>query len=133
MMLNPLPNLLTYSFFAPTLLRIAAACVFFYLAYYHFQNKEQISRIRFFIVGEGAWIAWLAVLIEGIIGTALLLGYYTQIAALVGAAVALKNIVWSGMYPSFFMLSRGTAILLLTICLSLLVTGAGALAFDVPL
>jgi uncharacterized membrane protein YphA (DoxX/SURF4 family) len=132
-MLNPLPNLLAYSFFAPTLLRIAAACVFFYLAYYHFQHKEQISRIRFFIVGEGAWIAWLAVLIEGIIGIALLVGYCTQIAAIIGAIGAFKHVAWSGRYQNFFILSRTAAFLLLVICVSLLASGAGQLAFDVRL
>ena len=132
-MLNSFPNLLTYGFFAPTLLRVAAALVFAYLAYTHFKNKDQIAQTGFPIIGKGEWIAWLAVLIEGAAALGLFLGYYTQISAIVGAAVAIKSSFWSGKYPDFFILSRSTSFLLLIICLSLLVTGAGKLAFDLPL
>ena len=132
-MFNTFPQLLTYGFFAPTLLRIAAAVVFAYLAYYHYQHKDAVAHTRFPVVGEGAWIAWLAMAVEAIVALGLLVGYHTQIAAILGALIALKAAFWSGKYPTFFVLSRGTAFLLLVICLSLLVTGAGALAFDLPL
>jgi uncharacterized membrane protein YphA (DoxX/SURF4 family) len=79
------------------------------------------------------WIIWLAVIVEAAVAAGLFFGYYTQIAALVGALTALKQIVWRGKYPSFFWLTRSAAFLLLIICLSLLLTGAGAFAFDIPL
>lgn len=132
-MLTLFPGLLVYSFFAPTLVRVAGAIIFLYLAYYHFQNKDELAQTRFPMVGAGMWIPWLSVLVELVVGAGLFFGYYTQVSAMVGAIVALKYFVWSGKYPHFFALSRATTFLLFVICISLLLTGAGALAFDLPL
>jgi uncharacterized membrane protein YphA (DoxX/SURF4 family) len=114
-------------------LRIAVAILFAWLAYKHYQRREQIGNTNFPIFGKGVWIAWLAVIVEAATAAALFFGYYTQYAAIVGILMSLKNAVWAGKYPSFFMLSRSSALLVLVICLSLLVTGAGIFAFDLPL
>lgn len=132
-MLNPFPQLLFLQQFAPTGLRIAAALVLLYLAYYHYKRRGTLGHERFIVVGAGAWIPWLAALIELAAGVGLFVGYLTQWAAIVGALLALKNFVWTRRYPDFFPLSRWTSFLLLIICLSLLVTGAGLFAFDVPM
>lgn len=132
-MLNVFPALLDYTFFAPTLLRVAAALVFLYVAYYHLVHKDEIARTRFPIIGAGAWIVWVAVLVEILVALGLFFGAWTQVAALVGALVGLKYSLWAGRYPSYFILSRTASILLIVICLSLMLTGAGAMAFDVPL
>ncbi len=132
-MLNPLPELLVFQLLAPTMLRVAAAIVFAYLAYRHFEHREDIAATRFPIIGRGAWIVWLAIVVELATAAALFFGYATQIAAIVGALGALKHIVWRGKFPNFFWLTRSAAFLLLVICLSLLLTGAGAFAFDLPL
>ncbi len=132
-MFNPFPDLLMYGFFAPTLLRFAAATIFAYLAYRHFEHRGKASRIVFPIVGRGVWIVWFAILAELAVAAALFAGFYTQIAALVGAIIALKHIVWRGKYPGFFWITRSAAFVLLTVCLSLILSGAGALAFDLPL
>ncbi len=132
-MLNTFPQLLVFGFFAPTLLRLVAAGIFLYTAHYHFKHREQITHTRFPIVGARAWVAWVALLVEALVGLGLLVGYYTQIAALVGAIIALKQLVWHSRYPGFFFFSRSTSLLLLVVMLSLLLTGAGAWAMDVPL
>ena len=132
-MLNIFPSLLVYGFFAPTILRVAAACVFFYLAWFHWRKHGELSRIKFIVVGRGAWIPILAALFELVIGAGLLAGYYAQIAALLGLLLGLKHAVWSARYPLFFPLPQIANILLVIICFSLLLSGAGALAFDVPL
>lgn len=132
-MFNTFPQFLMFGFFAPTLLRFAAALVFAYLAYRHFKGREEAARVSFPLVGSGAWIVWVAILSEVAVATALFTGYYTQIAALVGMGIALKHIVWRGKYPGFFWITRSAAFLLFVICLSLLASGAGALAFDLPL
>lgn len=130
--LTPFPSLLNYQIFAPTLLRVAAGIIFIYLAYVHYQRREQIGSINFPVIGRASWVGWFAVLLEAIIGLALIFGYYTQIAAIVGGLGALKHIIWRNKFPSFFILPRTAAFLLLVILLSLLVTGAGIFAFDVP-
>jgi uncharacterized membrane protein YphA (DoxX/SURF4 family) len=132
-MLNPFPQLLVLSFFAPTLLRAAAALVFFYLALSHFKNRAAIAGTRWPVWGTGAWIPWVATVADSVVGAGLLAGYWTQVAALLGALLGLKYAFWAGRYETYFVLSRTAALLLAVICLSLLLTGAGALAFDVPL
>lgn len=132
-MLTPFPQLLMFEFFAPTILRIAAALIFIYLAYVHFGNRGALSRMRYPIVGSGAWIVWVSIILEVAIAAMLFFGYYTQYAAIAGAIFALKMLIWKGKYPTFFVLPRSTAILLLVILFTLLVTGAGAFAFDLPL
>ncbi len=132
-MLNPFPNLLFLSYFAPTLLRLAAALVIAFVAYTHIKNRGALSNTKFPIVGKGAWIVWASIVVEAAVAAGLLFGYGTQLAALLGAVLGLKYSAWAGRYPQFFVLSRIASLLLLVICLSLLVTGAGAFAMDLPL
>jgi uncharacterized membrane protein YphA (DoxX/SURF4 family) len=131
-LLNPFPALLDYRIFAPVLLRVAAGAVFIYLAYVHYQHREQVSSMNFPVIGRASWVGWFAVIVEAVIGIALAFGYYTQIASIVGVIAALKHVIWRNKYPSFFVLPRTTSLLLIAILLSLLVTGAGLFAFDIP-
>lgn len=132
-MLNPFPELLVFGFFAPTLIRIFVALVFFASAYVLYTRRDELSRMPFIIIGQGAWIVWVALLINVAIGAMLFVGYYTQLAALAGALLALKGLVWGKRYGRFFVLCRVDYLFVLVMCLSLLLTGAGALAFDLPL
>ncbi len=131
-MLNPFPSLLTYSFFAPTVLRIIAACVVLMLARLHWKKQNEIKSLLAPIVGNFALsLAWLLIAIETVTGLALLIGYGTQIAAIVGALLALKSLI---IRPrSLQPLSHSAGWLLLSVCLSLVFLGAGAFAFDIPL
>ncbi|PIR82511.1 hypothetical protein COU20_01780 [Candidatus Kaiserbacteria bacterium CG10_big_fil_rev_8_21_14_0_10_59_10] len=114
-MLSLFPELLFLAPLSATLIRAAAALVFLYAAWHHITIIE--SRL-------------LKALGIAEVGIALLLlaGIYTQAAALAGALVAL---LWlsRGIRP----LPLSTALLTFALTLSLLVTGAGALAFDLPL
>jgi uncharacterized membrane protein YphA (DoxX/SURF4 family) len=133
-MLNPFPQLLSFSFFAPTLLRVTAAGIFFYLAYMHAKRREEIGKTHFIIVGAmGVWAAWVLTILETAVGAGLFLGFWTQIAALLGLLLCLKGFVWAKKYPRVFFLCRTEYLLLFVICVSLLVTGAGAFAMDLPL
>ncbi len=136
-MLNPFPTLLYLTFFAPTLLRIAAAVVFFYLAYHTLRRKDAIAAARFPLGLTGSWIVWLAVLAELLIAVCLFAGLYTQWAAILAALGALKALAYRRLWPELsllvFPISSGTSFLLLVISLSLIITGAGAFAFDIPL
>ena len=132
-MLNPFPSLFFLSFFAPTILRVAAACVMAYIAYTHILNREAIAKTHFPLIGAGAWVAWVSIIVEILVGASLFFGYGTQYAAILLALIALKYMVWAGKYPKYFIYSRSTAFLLLVIALSLLLTGAGAMAMDLPL
>lgn len=131
-MLNPFPGLLLYSFFAPTLLRVAVALILVWVAYRQWRSRAELARARFFGLG-GPWAVWLIVAVELVAAAGLFFGYYTQWAAILGALIALKFAVWDHRYPHFFPLSRIGALLLLVVCLSLLLSGAGGFAYDLPL
>lgn len=132
-MLMPFPELLTFQLVAPALLRFAAAGVFLYVAYMHWQNISAISRIHFPIVGSGRWIAVASIVFHAGVGAMLFFGYYTQIAALLGIAGSIKGLFLAPHYPQAIPLSRTSLFLLCAILFSLLLTGAGLFAFDLPL
>ena len=132
-MLSLLPDIFFLSHLSPTLLRIAAGLVLLSLAWTHYERREELSRVDFLVVGRGAWIPMFASLVELAIGIGLIVGIYTQAFAILGALAALKAYVWKRRYSALFPISRTASALLFVICLSLLVTGPGAFAFDLPL
>lgn len=96
-------------------LRVAAGSALGLLAYRHVFVPQNSFRV--------------AGIIEGIIAVLLIAGAYTQPAALLGAIVL--GIILS--IPAYRALPRSTLALLIVICLSLVLTGAGPFAFDLPL
>jgi len=132
-MLSLFPQLLFLSPLSATLLRIASACIFLYLAYFYFNKRRELGHIEFLFVGRGTWIPVVVAFFAALPAIGLLVGIYTQLAAILGALLALKSIVWKRRYPAMFPFSRVTMALLFVICVSLIFTGAGAFAFDWPL
>ncbi len=114
-MLSLFPEILFLAPLSAFLLRIALACVLGYAAWKHFPHED--SFVRIFSI------------IEITIAGALIAGAWTQgvaLAALVALAIHFA-------VPRLRTVSLGTALLSLVISLSLIVTGAGAFAFDLPL
>ena len=132
-MLNTFPNLLVLGFFASTLLRVAVACLFFYASYSAYKQRDAASHLRFPLIGEASWAGGVTMLMYAAIGLVLLFGAYTQIAALLAGIVSIKGLLFCKRFGPLFPYSRSTYFLILAICLSLLVSGAGAMAFDLPL
>ncbi len=123
-MLNFFPELLFLAPFSAFFIRLAASFVFGYLSLQHFKGTGTAR-----IVGA----------IEGVCAVLFLLGLYTQLAAILGFIVAGVHIL-----RKEYTLPLSTLLLLLILCLSLLVTGAGPftvtigslvfpLSFDLPL
>lgn len=114
-MLSLFPGLLFLSPFAAFLIRLALAGVFGYSAWRRFRNTASLLKVF------GA--------IDALLTVAFFLGIYTQLAALCGAICATAWLIrkdWNP-YP------RSTAALVLVMAISLIVLGAGPLAFDLPL
>jgi uncharacterized membrane protein YphA (DoxX/SURF4 family) len=132
-MLNPFPDLFTYTTFAPMLLRIAVALIFAYVAWVQWRRRRELAQTPFPFVGAGAWMVWVFIIVELIAAVGLFLGFSTQWVAILGALIALKTTVWGRRYPRYFVLTRITALLVLVVCLSLLLTGAGQHALDVQM
>ncbi len=120
MFLTPFPDLLYLEILAPFVLRIVAGTFFLYLMLRHFQMRKSSG---------GALPLGL---LELLIGAALVAGAYVQGAALLGVLLSFATFLRRSS-PLFGSLPRSTHILLIAVCLSLLVTGAGAFAFDLRL
>ena len=132
--LSLLPQLFFLSPLAATILRIAAAFAFFYIAQRVRAMRGEIMAAQLPLVGHASgWMIWISSVVTFLTGLALLAGYYTQAVAILGALIALKHLGGTYWFPFIMPLSRGTYALLFIICISLIVTGAGAFALDMPL
>jgi putative oxidoreductase len=134
-MLNPFPDLLTYSLLSPFILRVVAGLIFIDLGVLVFKNEKE------------RWLASLSALkvpnpklalkifggIEVVGGVMLILGFYTQVATLVLALFTFAESYIEYKEPEVLKRNIVFYIMLLAIVLSLLFSGAGAFAFDLPL
>ena len=114
-MLPLFPEILFLAPFSALLIRVAASAVFGYAASKHLRDQGMTMRA----VGAA----------EGVCALMLFLGLYAQAGALLGIALFLVH----ALQPQFRTLPASTGWLLLVLCVSLLLTGAGPLAFDLPL
>ncbi len=114
-MLSIFPDILFLAPLAPFVIRIALAVLFVSVGWSRVYQNDLVLRSF--------------ALVEIAVAAALALGAWTQPAALAGALVVLAWIVRPTLRPT----PVSTALLALVMCLSLLVTGAGAFAFDLPL
>ena len=130
-MLNPFPDLFVYSIFAPTLLRVVASVCFIYIAQHLVRNRKNIQGVVFPLIRKPrAWMVYVSITITLATAFLLFVGLRTQWAALLGLLLALKHAFVLKNYPSIRPFSISTYLLLATICLALLVLGAGVFAFD---
>lgn len=132
-MLSFFPQILFLAPLGTTLLRVTVAIAFLSIAYIQFTRREEISHGGLPVVGPG--IVWvnISTAVIGLVGVALLLGYATQLAALLALGVSIKHAIFAKRYPRAIPYCRGEYILLAVMCTVLVVSGAGAFAFDLPL
>jgi uncharacterized membrane protein YphA (DoxX/SURF4 family) len=114
-MLSLFPQILFLAPFSAFLIRVSLAVLFAGASWRH-------------VAGTSLGMRVFAIL-EIAVAAALLSGAWTQLAALFGAVLILIGLF----VPSLRSSARSTSLLALVMCLSLLVTGAGAVAFDLPL
>lgn len=134
-MLNPFPDLLSYSFFAPLILRVVAGLIFLDLGYVLFK-KEKDSWIKLFQTLKIPFPKISIKIFGGVEflgGLMLIAGFYTQIASLVLSIITFIECYLEYKEPVLVKRNLTFYIMLLTITLSLLISGAGAFAFDLPL
>lgn len=144
-MLNPFPDLLILGFFAPFLLRVAIGLFFVWMAYQHIFKKQseicEALHTRPFIIPAlssvvrplAPYFVWIFSIGEAVIGVMFIVGFFTQIAALLSIIVLVKMIVFRKYLREIAFYSPATYLVLIAISFSLLLSGAGALAFDLPL
>lgn len=133
-MLNPFPQLLVYGFFAPALLRVTVAIVFFCMSLHFMRARKQMAGTPAPFIGKpGVALVIFSALVYLALGLTLFFGWETQIAALIGILASLKSIWLARTWKAWAPYARSTYILIAVICFSLVLTGAGALAMDLPL
>lgn len=114
-MLSLLPQILFLSPFAATVIRLSLAGM---LAYNAWKNASRGGAdVRVFSVFESA------------VAAALFLGGWTQAFAILGSVMLALSLK----LPQFRVWPRSTVALMLVMMITLIVTGPGAFAFDLPL
>lgn len=126
-MLALFPELLDWSFFAPTLLRVALAFLFFGAA------KEFFAFAKFETETVNARSFPLLALLLGALALLFFTGALIQAAAAIGFSFALLAFVLRGHSTRYLTKPREHYALVMAVSLSLIVLGAGAFAFDLPL
>lgn len=134
-MLNIFPELLNYSLLAPFILRVVVGLIFVDLGVLMFKSERQRWITSFEALGLRPTDLFVPLygLVQVIGGALLIIGLWTQ-----GATLALVIITGIELYIEWSakeILKRDTVfyLLLFAISLSLLLTGAGAYALDIPL
>jgi uncharacterized membrane protein YphA (DoxX/SURF4 family) len=131
-MLNPFPSLFAWSLLAPFLLRVVIGYFFIRsgsaaLGKGAADRNETIAAARY---KTHPAVATATGIIELLAGILLLIGLFTQIAAaILGLIAAAKIIVISKAGRD----NSDLHFLIFTVCVSLILLGAGAFALDLPL
>ncbi len=132
--LNPFPNLLIYSFFVPTLLRVVAAIYFILIAHSVLRQSAAFEATSFPLIGRPKkWMVSLSAALTLLIAFLLFVGLQTQWAAVAALCVVVKHILFLKNYPTIRPFTTATYVLLGALCFTLLISGAGLFAFDVRL
>ena len=132
-MLNifPIQYLALFAYF---ILRVAVSLVLIMLGLRHWHYRHELKKVFtctwFPMSGYAAYLWPVA---ELAVAGFLLVGAYTQIAALLLMLMSLKLMLIRPWFPHPTIPSRLFYLLLFAIAISLFITGAGAFAFDLPL
>jgi uncharacterized membrane protein YphA (DoxX/SURF4 family) len=133
-MFSLFPQLLDYQFPAIAIIRVAAGLMFLYIAWRMIITRDDITKARVIIVGHiQEWMVWTSAIVTFIVGMLLIVGLWTQGAAILGMLISLKHGLGVRRYSDILPLAGSGYFLLFVICLSLLFLGAGKFAFDLPL
>lgn len=133
LMLNPFP-IMWLSLFAYLFLRIMVAASLFTLGLRHARHSDALAKgFAGFINFFPTTTAWLFILIELSLASYILTGYSTQYACIVGMLFCVKLLIIRNRLHTSLLPSRHYYLILFGAFLSLFITGAGAVAFDLPL
>jgi len=126
--LNPLPELLSFAFITPLLLRIVIGAYFLeqfstIIHTKYISKKEvKIKNVFKYLIG-----------VKTLSAMAIITGFYTQIAVLILIVATIIDIILEKKIKKLGKAKLQLYIFIITILLSLLITGAGFFAIDMPL
>ena len=119
-MLSIFPSLLALEGFAPLLLRLTVGAVFALWAYGKLKKRTDSQDVAYGVF-------------EALIGLCLIIGFYTQLAALASAIILGVRLCLKVQQKAFLTDGVNYYLILFIISITLLFTGPGFLAFDLPL
>ena len=134
-MLNPFPDLLSYSLLAPFILRLVVGLVFIDLGFLKFRSEKErwLASFETLHLRPADLFVYLYGFLQIAGGLLLLIGLWTQVAALAFAIFTGIELYIESSAREVLKRDIVFYLLVFTISLSLLFTGAGAYAFDIPL
>lgn len=134
-MVNSFPELLSLGMLAPLIIRLTVGVFFIILGYHKFTHQKQ-SLIAFTesinIKPADLFIKTLG-FVELVIGATLIIGLFTQVAAMVGAIIALVSFIVAVREPDLKLRTNTEYAFLFIMAFSLMLTGAGLISIDLPL
>jgi uncharacterized membrane protein YphA (DoxX/SURF4 family) len=136
-MLNTFPLLISFSLLAPFILRMAVGLFFLKTGLAHLKinqhTGEEMMEAEKAGFLPGAYLVWGIAIIEIIGGGLLIAGAYTQVVSLFFIFLIISILTVLKQKKQLFGYHRNFYLLLLIICISLIFSGAGFLAMDMPL
>lgn len=122
-MLSTFPSLLAFEGFAPLIIRVVLGITLAWFGYQKIKGRGQSSGSNSLIYG----------IIEVVISVFLIIGLFTQIAALLNVLILVIKLGFKVNQKAFLTNGINYYILLLAMAISLVFTGPGFIAFDLPL
>lgn len=122
-MLSIFPFLLSYQELSPFLIRLVLGITLAYFGYRKIKGHGQSSGSNSVLYGVA----------EILISIFLIIGLYTQLAALINAIILIIKLAFKARNKQLLTDGVNYYILLLAMAISLMVTGAGWWSFDLPL
>lgn len=134
-MLSVFPELLNYALLAPFLLRVVLGFIFLDLGLLKFRGEKErwIASCEALNVRPAEFFVVLYGLLQVVGGLLLLVGLWTQVAALVFAIFTGAELYIEWRVREVLKRDLTFYLLLFVISVSLLLTGPGTYAFDLPL
>jgi uncharacterized membrane protein YphA (DoxX/SURF4 family) len=132
---NLFPELFSFTLIAPFILRMVIGFIFLNLGYLKLGKEKPgwIVSLEVLNIKPAGFFVGLIGIIEAIGGLLLIAGAYIQITALVLGVIALAELFIEYREESILKRDFVFYLLLAAICASLLLTGAGLWAVDIPL
>lgn len=135
LMLNTFPELLSFILISPMILRAVIGVLIIIVGYKTLVSKKNEFHQMFKELGYpfAHVFTWFFGIVEVLTGGFLFIGFYTQIFALISIFVSLNLIYFEKQRPNLVPFSISTYILIGLISFTLLFSGAGFFAVDLPL
>jgi len=132
---NLFPDLFSFALISPFILRVVVGLIFLNLGSLKLgrERKWWISSFNLLNIKPAGFFTGLVGIIETVGGFLLIIGAYTQVTALILAVISICELMIEYKEESILKRDFIFYLLLAAICVSLILTGAGLFAVDIPL